>query len=172
MILRTGNMTMICYWIRMLAGKIRITMACWGAGTVIRTGARHALLRSQLADLRAYALKRRITASLRHVVIAIGGVDESNATELVLQALRDCSLPGDCRITVVMGLHAPWTDRVRQVAATMPWRTDVLLNVSAIARLMADSDLAIGAAGASALERCSLETRGLSRESAARCIGP
>jgi spore coat polysaccharide biosynthesis predicted glycosyltransferase SpsG len=36
----------------------------------------------------------------------------------------------------------------------MPWPTRVLVGVSDMAQLMADSDLAIGAAGATSWERC------------------
>lgn len=38
----------------------------------------------------------------------------------------------------------------------MPWPTTVKVNVSDMAQLMADSDLAIGAAGATSWERCCL----------------
>ena len=38
----------------------------------------------------------------------------------------------------------------------MPWRTDVRVNVSDMASLMADTDLAIGAAGSTSWERCCL----------------
>jgi spore coat polysaccharide biosynthesis predicted glycosyltransferase SpsG len=38
----------------------------------------------------------------------------------------------------------------------MPWPTEVRVNVSDMAALMTDADVAIGAAGTTALERCSL----------------
>jgi spore coat polysaccharide biosynthesis predicted glycosyltransferase SpsG len=38
----------------------------------------------------------------------------------------------------------------------MPWPTEVLVNVSNMAQRMADSDLAIGAAGSTSWERCCL----------------
>jgi len=38
----------------------------------------------------------------------------------------------------------------------MPWPTDVVVNVSNMAQRMADSDLAIGAAGSTSWERCCL----------------
>jgi len=84
----------------------------------------------------------------------MGGVDKGNATGEVLDALRACALPEDCQISVVMGPHAPWQALVRERAAAMPWPTEVLVNIQDIAKLMADCDLAIGAAGTSAWERC------------------
>lgn len=123
---------------------------------LLLTGADHALLRPEFAALREYSLRRREQPKLAHLLITMGGVDPDNATGLVLDALKACTLPEDCRITVVMGARAPWLDDVKGLAATMPWPTQIEVNVADMARLMADSDLAIGAAGCTAWERCCL----------------
>jgi spore coat polysaccharide biosynthesis predicted glycosyltransferase SpsG len=86
----------------------------------------------------------------------MGGVDKDNVTGRVLQALQGCKLPEDLRITVVMGPHAPWLDEVQALSARMLWPTQVLVGVSNMAQLMAESDLAIGAAGSTSWERCCL----------------
>lgn len=119
-------------------------------------GSQYALLRSEFAVQRRYSLQRRVRPALRNLLITMGGVDKDNATGQVLQALRNCPLSGDCRITVVMGATAPWLDKVRIQAQDMPWPTRVMVGVSNMAQLIADSDLAIGAAGATAWERCCL----------------
>lgn len=119
-------------------------------------GPRYALLRPEFAALRESSLRRRAQPTLRHLLITMGGVDRPNATGRVLEALADSPLPADCHITAVVGAHAPWRDAVRTAAATLPWRTEVLADVPDMARLMAESDLAIGAAGGTALERCCL----------------
>ena len=119
-------------------------------------GSQYALLRPEFAALRPYSLQRRARSALRELLITMGGVDKDNATSQVLQALRTCPLPADCRITVVMGAAAPWLGEVRTQAQDMPWPTRVLVGVSDMAQLMADSDLAIGAAGATSWERCCL----------------
>jgi len=119
-------------------------------------GSQFALLRPEFAALRPYSLRRREQAKLEHLLITMGGVDQGNATSQVLQALKHSELPDDCRITVVMGATAPWLAEVRQQAAQMPWPTMVLVGVSEMAQLMADSDLAIGAAGSTSWERCCL----------------
>lgn len=119
-------------------------------------GAQYALLRPEFADLRPYSLLRRGLPVLRDLLITMGGVDKDNATAQVLQALRHCHLPGDCRITVVMGATAPCLNDVREQANHLPWTTRVLVGVSDMAQLMADSDLAIGAAGSTAWELCCL----------------
>jgi UDP-2,4-diacetamido-2,4,6-trideoxy-beta-L-altropyranose hydrolase len=126
------------------------------AGCTILAGPRYALLRPEFSALRPYSLQRREMPGMRHLLITMGGVDRDNATGKVLEALRGCALPGDCRITVVMGPHAPWLGQVREQVATMPWTTEVLVNVRTMERLMAESDLAIGAAGSTSWERCAL----------------
>ena len=55
-----------------------------------------------------------------------------------------------------MGSTAPWLIHVREVAAQMPWKTKVKVNVRKMARVMADCDLAIGAGGSTAWERACL----------------
>lgn len=119
-------------------------------------GSQYALLRPEFAALRPYSLQRRNDSSLEHLLITMGGVDKDNATGQVLCALQSTELPGNCRITVVMGASSPWLAEVRQQAAQMPWPTVVNVGVSNMAQLMADSDLAIGAAGATSWERCCL----------------
>ena len=123
----------------------------------VLTGPHYALLRPEFAALRPYSLQRRqAQPALRQLLITMGGVDQPNATGQLLQGLKTCALPSDCRITVVMGLTAPWLGNVQQLAAQMPWPTDVVVNVNDMAQRMADSDLAIGAAGSTSWERCCL----------------
>lgn len=120
-------------------------------------GPHYALLRPEFAALRAQSLTRRQNNPLlRRLLVTMGGVDKDNATGQVLAALQNCNLPLDLRITVVMGPHAPWLAQVRAQAAQMPWRTEVLVGVNNMAQLMAESDLAIGAAGSTSWERCCL----------------
>jgi UDP-2,4-diacetamido-2,4,6-trideoxy-beta-L-altropyranose hydrolase len=122
----------------------------------ILAGPRYALLRPEFAALRDYSLRRRAIPQVKHLLIAMGGVDQADATSQVLEAWKGCSLPEDARITVVMGPHAPWVERVRLLASQMPKPTEVKADVQNMAQLMADSDLAIGAAGSTAWERCCL----------------
>ena len=123
----------------------------------VLTGPQYALLRPEFVALRPYSLQRRqAQPALRQLLITMGGVDQPNATGQVLQALKTCALPADCSITVVMGLTAPWLQSVRELVAQMPWSTEVVVNVSDMAQRMADSDLAIGAAGSTSWERCCL----------------
>lgn len=123
----------------------------------LRIGPVYALLRPEFAALRSRSLARRATLpGIRQLLVAMGGVDKDNATGKALVALGAASLPADCRICVVMGPHAPWLKQVREQLARLPWATEMQVDVRDMASLMADSDLAIGAAGTSAWERCAL----------------
>lgn len=121
----------------------------------VLAGPAYALLRPEFARLRDASIARR-GAPLGQILVNMGGVDQPDATGAVLRILRSCELPHDCRLTVVMGMQAPWIAQVRVEAELMPWPTEVLVNVSDMAELMTASDLAIGAAGSTSWERCCL----------------
>jgi UDP-2,4-diacetamido-2,4,6-trideoxy-beta-L-altropyranose hydrolase len=119
-------------------------------------GPAYALLRPEFAQWREHSLKRRERLQLKNLLITMGGVDQTNATSQVLDALTRCKLPNDLQITVVMGPNAPWIAQVQVHAAAMPRSTQVLVGVSNMAQLMAESDLCLGAAGSTSWERCCL----------------
>jgi UDP-2,4-diacetamido-2,4,6-trideoxy-beta-L-altropyranose hydrolase len=125
-------------------------------GCRILAGPTFALLRPEFAEWRAYSLRRRQAAHPQRLLVSLGGADQSDLLARVLAALQGCSLPSDCLINVVLGQKVPGVERVRAQAQCLPWQTDVLIKPPAIAQIMANSDLAIGAAGGAAWERCCL----------------
>ncbi|MFN3647735.1 MAG: UDP-2,4-diacetamido-2,4,6-trideoxy-beta-L-altropyranose hydrolase [Gemmobacter sp.] len=118
-------------------------------------GTTYALLRPEFAAARAAALARP-QGPLRHVLIAMGGVDRDNATARVLQALAASARPPGLEATVVMGAAAPHLAAVSALAATLPFPCRVLSGLSDMTGPMLAADLAIGAAGGTAWERCTL----------------
>jgi len=122
----------------------------------VLTGPQYALLRPEFAALRASSLQRRSQPALKRLLITMGGVDKSNATGQVLDALKVSALPVDCRVSIIMGAKAPFLRQVQEQAIEMPWSSEVLVSINDMAQRMADSDLAIGAAGGTAWERCCL----------------
>lgn len=126
------------------------------AGCRLLIGPRFALLRSGFAQLREYSLARRQRPELKHLLIGMGGVDAGNASGAVLDALGQSTLPRDCRITIVLGGQAPWLERLREQAARCSRPCDIRADVVDVAGLMAECDLAIGAAGTTSWERCCL----------------
>lgn len=123
----------------------------------VLAGPQYALLRPEFAQLRSYSLQRRSQlAGVRQILVSMGGVDLPNATAQVLMALRDYGLSADTHVSVIMGSTAPWIEQVKALLQELPFAGEVLVNVRDMAQLMANSDLAIGAAGGSSWERCSL----------------
>ncbi|MDE4455119.1 UDP-2,4-diacetamido-2,4,6-trideoxy-beta-L-altropyranose hydrolase [Psychrobacter sp. DAB_AL62B] len=119
-------------------------------------GSIYALLRPEFAEWRSYSLEQRQHNKLASILINLGGVDKGNITTKILKVLQTKSLPDHCSITIVMGSTSPWIEAVEQQAAIMRWRTVVKVGVDNMAELMANSDLAIGAAGSTSWERCCL----------------
>ena len=125
-------------------------------GCQMLLGSQYALLRPEFAQWREYSLKRRANPEFKKLLITMGGVDPDNVTGQVLNALKNCSLPQGLEITVVMGETAPNIKAVQKQAKEMPCNTQVKTAVNNMAELMANADLAIGAAGATTWERCCL----------------
>ena len=119
-------------------------------------GSNYALLRPEFAEWRGYSLERRQHNKLASILINLGGVDKDNITTKILKILQTKSLPDHCSITIVMGSTSPWIEAVKQQAAIMQWRTVVKVGVDNMAEIMANSNLAIGAAGSTSWERCCL----------------
>ena len=117
-------------------------------------GPAYAPLRPGFAALRA----RRAAHPRDHrrMLINFGGTDPDDATGAVLAALSRTNLPDNLRVDVVLGHGARHAARVTKQLATMPNRFRLYLDAPDIASLLAEADIAIGAGGVSALERCCL----------------
>jgi len=119
-------------------------------------GSQYTLLRPEFAKWRPYSLERRSKPEFKQLLINMGGVDIDNVTEKVLDELKICNLPNDLKITVVMGGAAPHLESVKSKAITLPYKTEVQVDVGNMAEIMANSDISIGAAGSTTWERCCL----------------
>lgn len=119
-------------------------------------GPEYALLRPEFSDLRDRSLKRRENPELKRILISLGGVDQTNVTGKVLEALSAITLPEGLQLDIIMGASAPYLDEVRQQTALLPCKATVNVNVPDIAERMCLADLSIGAAGSTSWERCCL----------------
>lgn len=121
----------------------------------VLAGSSYALLRPEFAAMREFSLSRRENAPVKKLLISMGGSNQSAVTRRVMAALQRTALPDDCGITVVLGAGAG-PDCLGAAAAAMRWAVDVKVDVLNMAGLMAESDIAIGGAGATSWERCCL----------------
>ena len=119
-------------------------------------GPKYALLRPEFAELRESSLARRKHPELKRILISLGGVDRTNITGQVLDALSKTTLPADIHLDIVMGSAAPFLDEVRQQVDQLPYRATVNVDVNDMAARMHLADLSIGAAGGTSWERCCL----------------
>ena len=119
-------------------------------------GPGYALLRPEFSALREQSLSRRKNPELKRILISLGGVDRTNVTGQVLDALSESTLPVSTELDIIMGSSAPYLDEVRQQAAQLPFKATVSVGVTDMAERMCLADLSIGAAGSTSWERCCL----------------
>ncbi|KIC46731.1 hypothetical protein RA28_02900 [Ruegeria sp. ANG-S4] len=119
-------------------------------------GPRYALLRPEFSELRDRVLPTRKKRSLRHVLVTMGGVDLPNASSAILSCLDRLTLPEGFHVTLVLGGTAPHLENLRARAEELSFPCDIKVDVRDLHHLMAKADLAIGAAGGTAWERCVL----------------
>lgn len=122
----------------------------------IFTGPKFALLRPEFEKWRKYSINRRKEGKIKKILITFGGVDNENFTCKILEILYQSHLPKTIEITVVMGETAPHLNKVKELVKKIVNPIQVLVDINNMAEVMANSDLAIGAAGSTSWERCCL----------------
>lgn len=121
----------------------------------ILTGTDHALLRPEFAELRQSSLRRRDSASdVRRIIVLPGMSDPKNLTSVVLDGIILSGL--DLSIDVVMGSTSPYLNSVAAQINHIGRNAKLHIDCQDVASLMARADLAIGASGTTAWERCCL----------------
>ncbi|MCX8003939.1 MAG: UDP-2,4-diacetamido-2,4,6-trideoxy-beta-L-altropyranose hydrolase [Burkholderiaceae bacterium] len=113
-------------------------------------GPRFALLRNEFARAEAPRLREEV----RTVLIAFGGADPTCETEKALRAVAAAAL-SNLAVDVVVGAANPKLEAIRMLAGRIG-SARVHVDTGRMHELIARADLAIGAAGVSALERCAL----------------
>ena len=125
----------------------------------IATGAMYAMLRPQFAQAR-WALAGHTTSRSvandkpTRILVALGATDPDNVTTDVVRALDTISR--DLEIDIALSGAAPHLDTVRNAIVDCRHETRLHVDVADMASLMTSADLAVGAAGGSAWERCCL----------------
>jgi UDP-2,4-diacetamido-2,4,6-trideoxy-beta-L-altropyranose hydrolase len=124
--------------------------------TNLLVGAQYMLIRPEFVEWRQISLSRRRSSGIKQLLISMGGVDAQNITGKVLHLLKQGFLPPDIKIIVVLGPTSPWLTAVQEEIQRLKNPVEIVVNPKNMAEIMANSDLAIGAAGTSAWERCCL----------------
>lgn len=124
------------------------------AACTVLTGTRFALLRPEFLQWRAKARERRSAACQPRLLVGFGLLDGKAMIPAVLTALEDCD--AELEIAVAVGQHCRHLDRIQTMARASRHRVGVCVDPTSMAELMLWAQLAIGAGGVSALERCCL----------------
>jgi len=124
------------------------------AGTELLLGLRYALVAPALRTRRTEALARlRRPQGVRRVLVSTGLGDVGGGAVAALEALKGLSFVQ--RIDVAVGSGAASRHALMRLAAADP-RVKLMFDAEGMDALMVAADLAIGAAGGSAWERCVL----------------
>ncbi|CAH9056948.1 UDP-N-acetylglucosamine--N-acetylmuramyl-(pentapeptide) pyrophosphoryl-undecaprenol N-acetylglucosamine transferase [Pseudoalteromonas sp. CIP111854] len=121
-------------------------------------GKAHMLLRDEFSSLRKKALaKRQSTQTIQNVLISLGGSDTSETNNIVIGAIEalNTSLLTPVNVVLVITSQCSELNYYHSTEQKYPWFS-VQQNASNMAELMYQADIAIGASGSSAWERCCL----------------
>ena len=120
------------------------------AGCERLLGPRFALLRGEFARVRSAVSPR--SGSVKRVLVAFGGFDTDNHTQLAIDALAAAAL--DVAVDVVIPASHPQRASIETACAQRGFACHV--QTTRMAELMAAADLAVGAVGSTTWERCCL----------------
>jgi UDP-2,4-diacetamido-2,4,6-trideoxy-beta-L-altropyranose hydrolase len=121
-------------------------------GARLLLGPQHAPMRPEFAELREKALSWR-GEPVGRVLVSLGLTDLDGITGRVVERLRP--KVSDVGIDIVLGAEAPSLASLAKIARR-DTRIALHIDTPHMARLAAEADIAIGAAGSSAWERCVL----------------
>jgi UDP-2,4-diacetamido-2,4,6-trideoxy-beta-L-altropyranose hydrolase len=117
----------------------------------ILAGPAYAVVHPEFRRSRERALAHCVGKAVERVLISFGQIDPKNATLQALAALEVAGFKG--KVDVVLGRAAPHLDEVRAKAGG---RVRLHVDAPNMAALMSEADLAVGAGGTTAWERCCL----------------
>jgi len=115
-------------------------------------GPKYAILRKEF-KVEKSNLKKKI-GSIDNILIFFGGIDYQNMTAVALKSVININKP-EIVVDVVIGKDNPNIDEIKALCVGVPNLT-LHVQISYMAKLMANSDLAIGGGGSTNWERMSL----------------
>jgi UDP-2,4-diacetamido-2,4,6-trideoxy-beta-L-altropyranose hydrolase len=121
-------------------------------------GSHFAILRREFQENRKMALeKRKTTDSVRTIMISLGGADERNDTLKVLKHLYDSTVMKSVeKVLVILGAQCRNQTVIENYLNSYSFSFELHVASREMAKLMCQTDLAIGAPGVTSIERCCL----------------
>lgn len=125
---------------------------------LLLTGKSYMLLRHDFVKWREKAmLRRKSMTTVKEILINMGGSDAEEINKLVVEAVHQVNLflESSLKVTLVIPSKSKSLSYFQSMSANSPW-LKVLTDVNNMTELMYQADIAIGASGSSAWERCCL----------------
>ncbi|QYK03991.1 UDP-2,4-diacetamido-2,4,6-trideoxy-beta-L-altropyranose hydrolase [Shewanella zhangzhouensis] len=124
-----------------------------GAAKRVLVGSDYALLAENFPAAREAMLSKPATLNRPRVLLFMGAMDLPNVTLRVIEAFAKIGASKRPLLTVLLGKHACHYQQVHEACARTYGWVNHIEHVDNMAELMCQHDLAIGAAGTTALER-------------------
>ena len=124
--------------------------------SLLLIGPQYALLRDEFQLARN---QKKIAApknKQKKIMISMGGVDQENITNQVLDELIKIDNIQEFQLTVILGSKSPNIRLVKERILDCPFPVELVIDCREMAKRIREVDLIIGGAGSSSWERCSL----------------
>jgi UDP-2,4-diacetamido-2,4,6-trideoxy-beta-L-altropyranose hydrolase len=123
-------------------------------------GQSYILLRDEFKALIPKAIiKRNRNIDLTNILISFGGTDVKRSSKIVIDRFielhEELGIAFNYKIDVVLGSASEQLDIIKNLTESFPWIT-LHVDSNEMGKLILNADLAIGASGTSAWERCCL----------------
>ncbi|TMM44957.1 UDP-2,4-diacetamido-2,4,6-trideoxy-beta-L-altropyranose hydrolase [Colwellia ponticola] len=128
-------------------------------------GKKFILLRDEFSRLIPTAKQKRAqvktiknTISIDNILVNLGGLDNNNLTKVIINALIEYKIKTNnhkLTVDIIMASHSPHVESIKALITDHDWLT-LTLDCNEMSNKILNADLAIGACGTTAWERCSL----------------
>jgi UDP-2,4-diacetamido-2,4,6-trideoxy-beta-L-altropyranose hydrolase len=120
-------------------------------------GSDYSLLRKEFSEFRDFTLKnRKAYKGIQNILVSMGGMDQKNMSIEILDTLNQINWVYEPVINVVIPGSSKYTEKIYHYAEHSQLAINILTDAMNMHELMSDADLAIGTAGTTSWERCSL----------------
>ncbi|VAW63009.1 Pseudaminic acid cytidylyltransferase [hydrothermal vent metagenome] len=116
-------------------------------------GPEYALLRKEFREVRQNM--QRYVSSIEKIFIFFGGVDLTNITEKVVEAISGIKFPDNIVVDIVVGSSNPHRKSI-ELLCNNAKNLFLHIQIENMAQMMAEADLCIGSGGTVTWERCCL----------------
>lgn len=119
-------------------------------------GSNFCLMRYEFSKFHGHYCSMSLENLPFRILINMGGIDANNYTLHILRNLDNSKIWQNMDLTVLVGVGYKFLDELYRAASTLKPNIKVVSNSNAVAKLLLENHLVIGAAGSSAWERCCL----------------